>query len=188
MQKKSINKIIGSGNLGWLDMEMTGLEPSDDEILELVIVITDNSLNILAESVSWVFACDSEVLDSMDNWNTSMHNSSGLVDLVKNSTLDYTSVEAQALAFMRKWIPEGQTPMCGSTICQDRRFLARHMRKLHDYFHYRNLDVSSFKLACGYWMQNMPTIGNKNSNHRALADIKGSINEMRHYHDILFKR
>lgn len=176
------------GRLGWLDLEMTGLLPESDEILEMAIVVTDSKLDIVAESPVWVFACDEEKLQAMDRWNTSTHTGSGLVDKVATSSLDYVTGEREALAFLREHINEGDSPLCGNTICQDRRFLARHMTRLHDFFHYRSLDVSSFKIACAMWMQEMPAFPPKDSDHRALADIRQSIQEMRHYRDLLFRR
>ena len=176
-----------SGRLGWLDLEMTGLSPDNDEIIEMAIVVTDSRLDIIAESQVWVFSCAEETLSTMDSWNTSTHTASGLVGEVRASTLDYETGERQALEFLSKHVKERESPMCGNTICQDRRFLARHMPLLHDFFHYRNLDVSSFKIACEVWLQGMPAMPPKDNEHRALSDIRHSVEEMRAYKELLFK-
>ena len=183
-----VQKADSTGNLGWIDLEMTGLEPDHDEILEMAIIITDSSLDIVAESDSWVFACSEEKLSMMDSWNKNTHKGSGLLDKVQESSLDYVTGEREALAFLKQHLPEGESPMCGNTICQDRRFLARHMRRLHDYFHYRNFDVSSFKIACGIWLSSKPEMPAIDSEHRALNDIRHSIQEMRTIKKMLFKQ
>lgn len=176
------------GRLAWIDLEMTGLFPETDEIIEMAIIVTDSNLEIVSEAKGWVFSCSEEKLDAMDAWNTSTHTASGLVDKVRASTLDYDTGEREALGFLRGLVLAKDSPMCGNTICQDRRFLARHMPRLHDFFHYRNLDVSSFKIACNLWVPNMPAMPQKDSDHRALSDIRQSIDEMRAYRDFLFKQ
>ncbi len=175
-------------NLVWLDLEMTGLNPDRDEILEMAIVVTDLHLNVVAESSEWVFYCEENKLEQMDSWNQQTHGGSGLIDLVRDSKLDYATGEADALNFLSKWVTPQQSPLCGNTICQDRRFLAKHMAKLNDYFHYRNFDVTVFKLAADYWMSSMPSKTKKNNRHRAKADIHESIEEMAYFHNLLFKR
>lgn len=177
-----------TGNLAWVDLEMTGLDPDNDHIIEMAIVVTNKSLEVVAESKEWVLACEERVLAGMDKWNTSTHTETGLLDDVRKSTLDYATAEGEALEFMRAWVEEGNSPMCGNTICQDRRFLHRCMPKLHGYFHYRNLDVTSFKLASMFWLAQLPAMSKKDNLHRALSDIKESIIEMQAYREMLFKR
>lgn len=171
----------------WVDLEMTGLDPDADHVLELAIAITDRQLELVCEPRSWVFSCAEEVLAGMDKWNTSTHAGNGLVDDVRASDLDYATGESEALEYVSEHVEEGKSPMCGSTICQDRRFLYRRLRRFHDHFHYRNLDVTSFKLAVAYWSTHEVPDSSKNSDHRALGDILGSIEDMRYYRNILFK-
>lgn len=177
-----------TGNLIWLDLEMTGLEPETDMILEMALVITNRDLEIIDEGPPIVLACPEEKLDAMDKWNKCTHSGSGLLAAVKQSSITVAEAEKMALEYVGQYVVAGESPMCGNTICQDRRFLARHMRKLHDFFHYRNLDVSSFKLACNWWLaesQRAP-VASKNAKHRALADILDSIEEMSYYRNLLY--
>ena len=171
----------------WLDMEMTGLVPETDHIIEVAMVITDNELNTVAESPSFAVHQSDSVLDAMDNWNKSTHGKSGLIDRIKVSTLDEAQVEEQLLAFLTEHVPARTSPMCGNSICQDRRFMARWMPKLEDYFHYRNLDVSTLKELAKRWNPNVAQGMKKHGKHEALADIYESIDEMKHYRDNFLK-
>jgi oligoribonuclease len=169
--------------LVWLDMEMTGLDPDRDRIIELALVVTDSQLNTLAEGPVWVVHQEDAVLDAMDDWNKGTHGRSGLIAKVKASPLSEVVVEEQALAFMKEWLPNRTSPMCGNSICQDRRFMARYMPKLEDYFHYRNLDVSTLKELCKRWKPDLAKGLVKHGKHEALADIYESIEEMKYYRD-----
>jgi oligoribonuclease len=174
-------------NLIWLDMEMTGLSPENDRIIEVAMVVTDADLNVLAESPVLVIHQSDELLDGMDAWNKGTHGRSGLIDKVKQSNLDEASAEQQLLAFLAPHVPAGKSPMCGNSICQDRRFMARYMPNLEKYFHYRNLDVSVFKELARRWR---PTVYNgfkKESRHEALADIYESIDELKYYREHFIK-
>lgn len=167
--------------LVWLDMEMTGLQPDSDRIIELAIVVTDENLETVAESPVWVVHQSDAVLDGMDAWNKGAHGRSGLIDRVKASTLDESSVEQQAIAFLKEFVPKRASPMCGNSICQDRRFMARYMPGLEDWFHYRNLDVSTLKELCKRWAPALAAGITKHNKHEALADIYESIDELRYY-------
>ena len=170
-------------NLVWIDMEMTGLTPDSDRILEIALMVTDAQLNVVAEAPVLVVHQPDEVLAAMDSWNTGVHGKSGLVAKAKASRLDEATVEAQMLAFLAPHVPAGASPMCGNSICQDRRFLARWMPKLEAYFHYRNLDVSTLKELARRWKPEVMQGVKKNGKHEALADIYESINEMKHYRE-----
>jgi len=167
----------------WLDMEMTGLNPDSDRIIEVAMVITDADLEAIAESPVLVVHQSDSVLDGMDAWNTSTHGKSGLIDKVKASTLDEATVEQQMLEFLKEYVPERISPMCGNSICQDRRFMARWMPKLEAYFHYRNLDVSTLKELAKRWKPEVAQGIKKHGKHEALADIYESISEMKHYRE-----
>jgi len=168
-----------ANNLIWIDMEMTGLKPETDRIIEVAIVVTDNVLTTLAEAPVLVVHQDDVTLAGMDSWNQSTHARTGLTDRVRASTLD----EANALAFLREHVPPKTSPMCGNSICQDRRFLARWMPALEDYFHYRNLDVSTLKELCRRWTPDVAKNWVKQGKHEALADIYESIDELKFYRD-----
>jgi len=168
-------------NLAWLDMEMTGLDPNADRIIEVALVVTDSQLVTVAEAPVLVIRQPDAVLDAMDAWNKATHARSGLIDKVKASSLSEADVEAQMVDFLRKHIPENTSPMCGNSICQDRRFLARWMPKLEAYFHYRNLDVSTLKELCKRWKPDVAKGFVKGSKHEALADILESIEELKYY-------
>ncbi len=179
------NNLSGTNqnNLIWLDMEMSGLLPDSDRILELAVVVTDADLNVLGESPVFVIHQSDEVLDGMDAWNKGAHGRSGLIGKVKASTLDEADATLQMIAFLKQFVPAGKSPMCGNSICQDRRFMARYMPDLESYFHYRNLDVSVFKELARRWKTDIYSGFKKASKHEALADIYESINELKYYRE-----
>ncbi len=172
-----------NGNLIWIDMEMSGLNSDRDRIIEVALVVTDSQLNVVAEAPVLVVHQSDAVLDGMDNWNKSTHAKSGLIDKIKASTLTEAEVEARMLAFLQQHVPAGISPMCGNSICQDRRFLARSMPQLEAYFHYRNLDVSTLKELVKRWKPEVAAGLTKQSKHEALADIYDSIVEMKYYRE-----
>ncbi len=174
-------------NLIWLDMEMSGLSPENDRILELAVVVTDAELNVIAESPVLVLHQTDAVLDGMDAWNKGTHGRSGLIEKVKASTLDEQTATEQMLAFLKQHVPAGKSPMCGNSICQDRRFMARYMPDLEKYFHYRNLDVSTFKELARRWKPEIYSGFKKASRHEALADIYESIDELKYYREHFIK-
>lgn len=177
------NNSTDQNNLIWLDMEMSGLLPDTDRILELAAVVTDAELNVLAESPVLVIHQSDAVLDGMDAWNKGTHGRSGLIDKVKASTLTEAEASAQMIAFLKQYVPAGKSPMCGNSICQDRRFMARYMPELESYFHYRNLDVSVFKELARRWKPEIYSGFKKASRHEALADIYESIDELKYYRE-----
>jgi len=168
-------------NLIWIDMEMTGLRSDSDRIIEMALLVTDSELRAVAESPVWVIHQPDEVLDAMDSWNKGTHAKTGLIDKVKASTLVEEQAEAQALEFLAKHVPANTSPMCGNSICQDRRFLARWMPRLEAYFHYRNLDVSTLKELVRRWKPEAARGFAKEGKHEALADILESIEELKFY-------
>lgn len=170
-----------NNNLIWVDMEMTGLNPDTDRIIEVALVVTDSQLNVVAEGPVLVVYQSSKVMDGMDKWNKSTHAKSGLIDKVKASQLNEADVEAQLIEFLKLYVPAGVSPMCGNSICQDRRFMVRTMPQLEAYFHYRNLDVSTFKELVKRWKPEIAAGLTKESKHEALADIYDSINELKYY-------
>jgi oligoribonuclease len=174
-------------NLIWLDMEMTGLLPDTDRIIELAVVVTDADLNVIAESPVIVIHQADEVLDGMDAWNKGTHGRSGLIEKVKASTTNEEQATVQMLSFLKQHVPEGKSPMCGNSICQDRRFMARYMPELEKYFHYRNLDVSTFKELARRWKPTIYSGFKKASKHEALADIYESIDELKYYREHFIK-
>ena len=174
-------------NLIWLDMEMTGLEPDSDLIIEVAVVVTDLHLNILAEGPVFAIHQSDEALDKMDAWNKGTHGRSGLIDRVKASTVSEAQAEEELIAFLKQWVPAGKSPMCGNTICQDRRFMVRGMPKLEAFFHYRNLDVSTLKELCKRWKPGIVGGFKKHQKHTALADIIESIEELRYYREHFIK-
>ncbi len=174
-------------NLIWLDMEMTGLSPDTDRIIEVAAVVTDSNLNTVAEAPVLVVHQSDAVLDGMDNWNKSTHAKSGLIDKVKASTLEERAVEMRMLDFLKLHVPKGISPMCGNSICQDRRFMARGMPELEAWFHYRNLDVSTLKELCKRWKPELAKGLTKHGRHEALADVYESIEELKYYREHFLK-
>jgi oligoribonuclease len=175
-------------NLIWIDLEMTGLDPDQNKIIEIATVITDKDLAVLAEGPVFAIHQTDAVLAAMDEWNTRQHSNSGLTERVRASTVTEKEGERLTLEFIRQHVDHGASPICGNSICQDRRFLIRHMPELAAFFHYRNLDVSTLKILAKLWL---PEVGNrfeKKSVHLALADIHDSIRELRFYREHLFKR
>lgn len=174
-------------HLIWLDLEMTGLNPDSDRILEIATVITDSDLSIIAEGPVLAIHQPDSILSQMDEWNTKQHGRSGLVDRVRNSAIDEKEAEAITLDFIMRLVPPNRSPMCGNTICQDRRFLFRCMPKLEQYFHYRNLDVSTVKELAKRWAPTRAKEFKKKSAHLAMEDIKESIAELKHYRESFFR-
>ena len=170
-------------NLVWVDMEMSGLDPDNDRILEVAVVVTDPQLNVLAEGPVFAIHQSNEVLDGMDAWNKGTHGRSGLIDRVKASTVTEAQAEQELIAFLKPYVQKGKSPMCGNTIHQDRRFMVRTMPKLENYFHYRNVDVSTLKELCRRWKPELVTGFKKHQKHTALADIMESIEELRYYRE-----
>jgi oligoribonuclease len=177
---------ISTDHLAWLDLEMTGLDPNRDTILELAMVITTKDLEIVAQGPELVVHQEEPVLLAMDQWNTSQHGRSGLIDAVRQSDLTIEQAEQQALDFLADWVPPNTSPMCGNCICQDRRFLHRLMPTLETFFHYRNLDVSTIKELAKYWAPDLARGLKKEARHRALSDILESVEELRYYRPYLF--
>ena len=172
--------------LVWVDMEMSGLQPETDRILEIAMIVTDGDLNIVAEGPVLVVHQEDAVLDRMDAWNKGTHGKSGLIDKVKASTFSEADVEAECLAFLKQHVKSSISPMCGNTIHQDRRFMNRYMPKLEAYFHYRNIDVSTIKELCKRWQPEVAKGFSKQQAHTALADIIESVEELRYYREKLF--
>ncbi|HBZ08138.1 MULTISPECIES: oligoribonuclease [Massilia] len=174
-------------NLVWVDMEMTGLDPDNDRIIEVAVVVTDAELNVIAEGPVFAIHQSDATLDKMDNWNKGTHGRSGLIDRVKASTVTEADAEAQLIAFLKQYVPANKSPMCGNSICQDRRFMARGMPKLEAFFHYRNLDVSTLKELCRRWKPELASGFKKHQKHTALADITESIEELKYYREHFIK-
>ena len=174
-------------NLVWVDMEMTGLDPDGDRVIEIATIVTDTNLNTLAEGPVLAIHQSREVLNGMDEWNTTHHTRSGLVDRVLASEETEETATAKTIAFLEQWVPAGSSPMCGNTICQDRRFMARHMPVLEGFFHYRNLDVSTLKILMQRWRPDLSGGVSKTATHLALDDIRESIEEMRYYREYFLK-
>jgi oligoribonuclease len=174
-------------NLIWIDLEMTGLDTVNDLVIEIATIVTDANLNILAEGPMLAIHQTDAVLAGMDEWNTNQHGKSGLVDRVKASTLTEADAERQTIEFLTQYVPAGKSPMCGNSICQDRRFLARCMPELEKFFHYRNLDVSTIKELAQRWAPATAKGFSKNSTHLAMDDVRDSIRELLHYRERFFK-
>ena len=173
-------------NLIWIDLEMTGLDTQNDVIIEIATIVTDPFLTVLAEGPELAIHQPDNILNGMDEWNTKQHGQSGLVQRVRDSRIDTAEAERQTLEFLKQWVPERASPMCGNSICQDRRFLARLMPELEAYFHYRNLDVSSLKELANRWAPEVAKGVKKTSSHLAMDDIRDSIEELKHYRESLF--
>jgi oligoribonuclease len=173
-------------NLAWIDLEMTGLRPEFDRILEVATIVTDRDLNVLAEGPVVAVHQPEDVLVLMDDWNQRTHGASGLLGRVRESTAGEAEAELATLQFLERWVPAGTSPMCGNSICQDRRFLARYMPALEKFFHYRNLDVSTLKELARRWAPPVLASMAKSNSHQALDDVRESILELRHYRRHLF--
>ena len=174
-----------SSNLIWIDLEMTGLDTMGDSIIEIATVVTDKFLNELAEGPAIAIGQPRAMMDGMDEWNTRQHGETGLTARVLESSITVQDAEAKTLGFLDEWVDKGASPMCGNSICQDRRFMARQMPELEAFFHYRNLDVSTLKILAQQWAPEVASGFNKESTHRALADIRDSIAELAWYRDHL---
>lgn len=170
-------------NLIWIDLEMTGLDTQQDKIIEIATIVTDGDLNIIAEGPMLAIHQDDEIMNGMDEWNTKQHGGSGLTKRVKESTIDEAEAERQTLSFLEQHVTKGKSPMCGNSICQDRRFLARCMPELEAFFHYRNMDVSTLKELASRWSPKIAKGFTKNSSHLALDDTRDSINELKYYRE-----
>ncbi len=170
-------------HLIWIDLEMTGLDPDRDLIIEIAVLITDANLEPVAEGPIIAVHQTEAAIAGMDAWNTRQHNASGLVSQVRASQIDTAEAERLTLAFVSRYVPSGQSPMCGNSICQDRRFLARYMPTLEGWFHYRNLDVSSLKELAKRWAPSVAAGFRKQTSHRAIDDIRDSVAELRHYRE-----
>ncbi len=178
---------VNDQRLVWLDLEMTGLDPEKERIIEAAVIVTEPDLTFVAEGPVMVIHQSDELLDAMDNWNKSTHGKSGLIDKVKASTLTEEQAEAQLLEFLSQYVPAGKSPLCGNTVGQDRRFLVKYMPKLEAFFHYRNLDVSTLKELSLRWKPEVYKSFVKKSRHEALADIYESIDELKHYREHFIK-
>lgn len=178
---------VSPDNLIWIDLEMTGLDPDSDKIIEIATIITDSDLNIHEEGPVVAIHQPDSILGAMDEWNTSHHTRSGLVKRVQESEHSAEDAQAITIDFLAKWVDSGASPMCGNSICQDRRFMARLMPGLESYFHYRNLDVSSIKVLAKRWAPEVHDGVKKQGLHLALSDIRDSINELRHYRQHFFR-
>lgn len=174
-------------NLIWVDLEMTGLEPDTDTVIEIATIVTDAQLNILAEGPVRAIQCEQHLLDGMDEWNQTHHGASGLLKRVQESQCSMMDAQADTIEFLKDWISAGKSPMCGNSICQDRRFMVRTMPELETYFHYRNIDVSTIKELVRRWQPDIANSFRKKNTHLALDDIRESIAELQVYREKVFK-
>lgn len=178
---------LSSSNLIWIDLEMTGLDPDKDKILEIATIVTNKHLEVIAEGPVFAIHQSLSVLNKMDEWNTNQHTKTGLIERITASKIKEREAEEATLEFISKYVPAKKSPICGNSICQDRRFLYKNMPKLEQYFHYRNLDVSTLKILAKQWYPEIAKGFNKTSKHQALSDIYDSIAELRYYRDSLFR-
>ena len=174
-------------NLIWIDLEMTGLEPEKERIIEIATIVTDSDLNTIAEGPVLAVHQSDDLLNAMDEWNTTHHGQSGLTQRVRDSVISENDAEQQTIAFLRQYVPEGASPICGNTIGQDRRFLVKYMPQLEAYFHYRNLDVSTLKELVRRWRPELLAGFHKKGAHLALDDIRESIEELKYYREVFLK-
>ncbi|HET8849849.1 MAG TPA: oligoribonuclease [Marinobacter sp.] len=179
--------MTNNDHLVWIDLEMTGLDPDNERIIEMASIVTDSALNIVAEGPVIAIHQPDSLLNAMDQWCTRTHGESGLIQRVKDSTTGEADAEQQTLAFLKKYLDPGKSPLCGNSIGQDRRFLVKYMPELEAFFHYRNLDVSTIKELARRWRPDVLNGVRKKGSHLALDDIRDSINELRHYRDSFFK-
>ena len=183
VRKEQELRMQDADNLIWVDLEMTGLDPDNDVVIEIATIVTDSKLNTLAQGPVIAIHTDDTRLAAMDEWNTSHHTASGLVDRVRASQYRPELAASETIEFLRSWVPANTSPMCGNSICQDRRFMARHLPELERYFHYRNLDVSTLKILMQRWRPSLEAGFTKSATHLALDDIRESIDELRYYRD-----
>ncbi len=179
---------MNKNNLIWIDLEMTGLEPSSDRIIEIATIVTNYELDVVAEGPSFAIYQPQEILTNMDGWNTLHHTGSGLVDRVKASDISVGIAEKQTLEFLEQYVIKGKSPMCGNSICQDRRFLVNYMPTLEQFFHYRHLDVSTIKILANTWFPDIAKGIEKKSQHLALYDVRDSIEELKYYRKYIFRK
>jgi len=179
--------VLNANNLIWIDLEMTGLDTQNDVIIEIATLVTDSELNILAEGPIQAIHQPDDLLGGMDAWNTRQHGKSGLTERVRNSTTSESEAERQTIEFLQQYVPKGVSPMCGNSICQDRRFMARCMPELEEYFHYRNLDVSTLKELVKRWSPGLQSGLTKKGAHLAMDDIIDSIEELKYYREHFIK-
>jgi oligoribonuclease len=178
---------VHADNLAWIDLEMTGLDPDAERIIEVATIVTDKDLNILAEGPVFAVHQSDDLLAAMDEWNTRTHGASGLVERVRNSKVGEADAERGTIEFLQRWVDAGVSPICGNSVHQDRRFLVRYMPELERFFHYRNLDVSTLKELARRWAPDVAAGYTKESTHQALEDIRDSIRELAYYREHLFK-
>ena len=176
-----------TSNLVWIDLEMTGLNTQTDRIIEIATIVTDSDLNVLADGPVVAIKTEPAVLDAMDEWNTRTHTDSGLVARCQQSALSMRAAELQTLGFLKQYVEAGASPMCGNSICQDRRFLHRQMPELESFFHYRHLDVTTLKILADKWYPDIAKSFSKNTTHQALQDIRDSIDELKYWREHIFK-
>ena len=183
----AVKTVLNEFRLVWLDMEMTGLDPERERIIEVAVVVTEPDLTVVAEGPVLVIHQPDSLLDAMDSWNRSTHSKSGLTDKVKSSTMTEEQAQDELIAFLSQYVPAGKSPLCGNTVSQDRRFMFKYMPKLEQFFHYRTVDVSTLKELARRWKPELLKGFEKRSKHEALADIYESIDELKYYRDVFIK-